>query len=287
MEELEFRPRQPGSSLSYTTFLGTTKTICSCVKPASCLLYLLCRDRSTSCLWFQSSKCQQLVFAFFPMWDGWSWACRKEAGPRLLQIHICLPPILTCLKTGNHRHAFVGGSCMLNHVPSSLTPWTIARQAPLGENSMNMEARILEWVAISSSQGSNLHLLQWQADSLPRSHLWSPTYTVLDTEMKDVHSSLTPKINSHFTLHCSQSCALLSYLLNPIPLFSCWICYDKITKISPNDLSMTATNSVDLTELREFSLLTESNDSWAGHTPLHGSGSNRDSFSSGLFNVHL
>ena len=140
---------------------------------------------------------------------------------------------------------------------------------------------------IFSIQGSNLHLLQWQADSLPRSHLWSPTYTVLDTEMKDVHSSLTPKINSHFTLHCSQSCALLSYLLNPIPLFSCWICYDKITKISPNDLSMTATNSVDLTELREFSLLTESNDSWAGHTPLHGSGSNRDSFSSGLFNVQL
>ena len=37
-------------------------------------------------------------------------------------------------------------------------------------------ARILEWVAISSSrgssqpQGSNLHLLHWQADSSPLSH---------------------------------------------------------------------------------------------------------------------
>ena len=36
------------------------------------------------------------------------------------------------------------------------------------------QARILEWVAISSSfltQGSNLSLLHWQVDSLPLSHL--------------------------------------------------------------------------------------------------------------------
>ena len=41
------------------------------------------------------------------------------------------------------------------HAPFSLTPRTTACQAPLGENSMNMEARILEWVAISSSRGSS------------------------------------------------------------------------------------------------------------------------------------
>ena len=34
-------------------------------------------------------------------------------------------------------------------------PWAVACQALLGENSMNMEARILEWVAISSSRGSS------------------------------------------------------------------------------------------------------------------------------------
>ena len=38
------------------------------------------------------------------------------------------------------------------------------------------QARILEWVAISSpeifpTQGSNLHLLHWLADSFPLSHL--------------------------------------------------------------------------------------------------------------------
>ena len=38
------------------------------------------------------------------------------------------------------------------------------------------QARILKWVAISSSRGSsqNLHLLHWQVDSLPLSHLGIP-----------------------------------------------------------------------------------------------------------------
>ena len=45
-----------------------------------------------------------------------------------------------------------------------------------------LQARILEWVAISSSRGSSqprdrihlVHLLHWQADSLPLSHMGSP-----------------------------------------------------------------------------------------------------------------
>ena len=44
------------------------------------------------------------------------------------------------------------------------------------------QARILEWVAISSSRGSSqprdrtlLHLLRCQADSLPLSHVGSPS----------------------------------------------------------------------------------------------------------------
>ena len=36
------------------------------------------------------------------------------------------------------------------------------------------QAKILEWVAISSSWGLNPHLLHWQADSLPLNHLGSP-----------------------------------------------------------------------------------------------------------------
>ena len=50
-------------------------------------------------------------------------------------------------------------------------PWTVARQAPL---SMAFYSPELEWVAFpfsrGSSQGSNLCLLHWQADSLPLSH---------------------------------------------------------------------------------------------------------------------
>ena len=47
-----------------------------------------------------------------------------------------------------------------------------------------------------------------------------------------------------------------------------------------------ATNSVDLTELREFSLLTESNDSW-GDTPHYTEVAVTETLSTGLFNVHL
>ena len=43
-----------------------------------------------------------------------------------------------------------------------------------------LQARILKWVAMSFflTQGSNLHLLHWQADSLPQSHLGSPQPTI-------------------------------------------------------------------------------------------------------------
>ena len=48
-------------------------------------------------------------------------------------------------------------------------------------------ARILEWVTISFSrlfltQGLNLYLLHWQADSLPLSHWGSPTEVPTDTQ---------------------------------------------------------------------------------------------------------
>ena len=67
--------------------------------------------------------------------------------------------------------------CLLSrfsHVQLSVTPWTVAHQAPL---SMGIpQARILEWVAVPSSRGSSpnqgsnpriLCLLYWQMGSLP------------------------------------------------------------------------------------------------------------------------
>ena len=70
-------------------------------------------------------------------------------------------------------------ACALSHV-QLCDPWTAACQAPL---SWESQARILEWVAISSwgvfpTQGLNpnlLCLLRWQADSLALSHLESPS----------------------------------------------------------------------------------------------------------------
>ena len=42
---------------------------------------------------------------------------------------------------------------LLSRVQLSVTPWTIARQAPLSMGIL--QARILEWVAMSSSRGSS------------------------------------------------------------------------------------------------------------------------------------
>ena len=62
-------------------------------------------------------------------------------------------------------------------------PWTTARQVSLAMGIL--QARILEWVAISSSRGSsrprdgwNPRLLQWQVNPLPLSHLVSPSPTL-------------------------------------------------------------------------------------------------------------
>ena len=40
----------------------------------------------------------------------------------------------------------------LSVLSNSVTPWTVAHQAPLSRNS---QARILEWVAIPSSRGAS------------------------------------------------------------------------------------------------------------------------------------
>ena len=72
--------------------------------------------------------------------------------------------------------------CVLSCVPLCVTPWTIARQAPLSMGFSRYEYR--SGVALLSSRGSSqprdgthfLHLLLWQVGSLPLSHLGSPWY---------------------------------------------------------------------------------------------------------------
>ena len=61
--------------------------------------------------------------------------------------------------------------------PTLVTPWTVARQAPLqdfpGKNTGVGCHFILQW--IFPTQGLNLCLLHWQADSLPLNPLGSPS----------------------------------------------------------------------------------------------------------------
>ena len=77
--------------------------------------------------------------------------------------------------------------CMLvfSHVWLFVTLWTVACQAPLSMGFF--QARILEWVASSSSRGSSqsrdqthglLYLLHWPAGSLPLSHLGSSRFDI-------------------------------------------------------------------------------------------------------------
>ena len=59
------------------------------------------------------------------------------------------------------------------------------------------QARILEWVNISYSRGSNPRLLHWQADSLRLNHQGSPLNKYLTVKMK-LHVS-TPQKHTHHT----------------------------------------------------------------------------------------
>ena len=80
-----------------------------------------------------------------------------------------------------HTHTYM--LLLLLQAQSCLTLWDPMDCSPSGSSVQGIfQARILEWVEISSSRGSsqpqgwNLHLLlllHWQEDSLPLSHLGS------------------------------------------------------------------------------------------------------------------
>ena len=72
--------------------------------------------------------------------------------------------------------------CVLSHVQLFTTPWTVACQAALSMEFSRQEywsGLPFPSPGIFPAQGSNLsllHLLDWQVDSLPLSHLGSPLY---------------------------------------------------------------------------------------------------------------
>ena len=78
-------------------------------------------------------------------------ACR-QLGQRKMRMSLCV-----CVWTLNKIYTLVINTVLcyallLGHVQLSVTPWTAAGQAPLSMGIL--QARILEWVAMSSSRGS-------------------------------------------------------------------------------------------------------------------------------------
>ena len=88
---------------------------------------------------------------------------------------------------------------MLSRVQLVATPWTVTLQAPLFKGFF--QARILEWVANSSSRRSSQPrnqtcvsgLLHWQADSLPLHHLGNPFLCSKENQFSGSMGWLTAK----------------------------------------------------------------------------------------------
>ena len=86
---------------------------------------------------------------------------------------------------------FLPSGCMSAQL--CLTLWDPINCSPPGSSAHgNFQARILEWVAVSSSrdsfQGSYLRLrclLHWQVDSFPLSHLGSPSWWQIREELNE------------------------------------------------------------------------------------------------------
>ena len=76
--------------------------------------------------------------------------------------------------------SIVNDCCCCLVVKSSLTLQPRGLHCSLPGSSVHgiSQARILEWVAVSFSRGSNPHLLHWQADSSPLNHLGSPEFNL-------------------------------------------------------------------------------------------------------------
>ena len=120
-----------------------------------------------------------------------------------------------------------------------VTPWTVARQAPLSMGIL--QARILEWISmpfpwprdqtlVSSIAGGFLH---WQMDSLPLSHQGSPGNLGLFGQMRCNSNFIIQAIfymNANFlSSYCeSESHSVVSNSLWPHGLYCAWILQARI-----------------------------------------------------------
>ena len=112
-----------------------------------------------------------------------SWTRSNDFAPSF--IHITRVCLCVCVSV-----------CVLSHVWLFVTPWTVVLQAPLsmgfspGKNS-GVDCHFL-LQGVFPTQGWSLHLLHWQADSLPLSHLGSPMLIIREKQIKTLMRGNAP-----------------------------------------------------------------------------------------------
>ena len=104
----------------------------------------------------------------------WGWAAGQHSTAGMALLMFCFP--------GTWGRCVCVCVCVCGQLHS--THWDLTDYSPPGSSVQGIfHERILEWVAISSSRGSSqprdrthhlLHLLHWQAESLPLSHPGNP-----------------------------------------------------------------------------------------------------------------
>ena len=101
--------------------------------------------------------------------------------------------------------------CLLSHSVMSASLWPINCRLPGSCVDGDFQARILEWDVISTSKWSSwprklnpylLHLMNWQADSLPLDYLGSPTLCSFQFSHSVVSNSLRPHVSQHARPPC-------------------------------------------------------------------------------------
>ena len=134
---------------------------------------------------------------------------------------------------------------LLSHVQPFATPWTVDGSPPGSSVRGILQARSLQWVAISSCRGSNPCLLHWQAASLLLSYLRSPITSpseakshlttqpgcgrhsgprALACTLASVHTSLTLRRGLRSPVTCYHHSLFCTQLVNPVTPEGMWIC---------------------------------------------------------------
>ena len=114
--------------------------------------------------------------------------------------------------------------CMLSHVQLFVTPWTVACQAPLPRDFPGKDTAVGYHflLRVFLTQRSNPHLLHWQAESLPLSHLGSPVSDRAGFKCKVIWPSNSFLFALSLLSESPHSLALKAFTVLPQPALPAW-----------------------------------------------------------------